>query len=117
MSFWKTALRAAFGAGLVIAMTLPALANGTGDGSWGHHGMMWDGGGMGWFMGPIMMLLFIAAAVAVVVLLVRSLGGHGVSQAAPPTRDGSALRILEERFARGEIDEDEFRKRKCALEE
>ena len=99
-----------------VAVSLPAVADATADGSWGHHGMMWNGGGMGWFMGPIMMLLFLAAAVAIVVLIVRSLGGHGPVQGNQPTPESSALRILEERFARGEIDEEEFRNRKKALE-
>ena len=102
-------------AAFAFAVSLPAVADATADGSWGHHGMMWNGG-MGWFMGPIMMLLFLAAAVAIVVLIVRSLGGHGPSQDAQSTRESSALRILEERFARGEIDEEEFRNRKNALE-
>ncbi len=117
MAFWNTLLGRSVGAGLGLVVSFPVIANGTADGPWGHHGMMWNGGGMGWFMGPIIMLLFIAAAAAIVVLIVRSLGGHGVSQGAHSTRDTSALRILEERFARGEIDEEEFRKRKRALEE
>ena len=71
-------------------------------------------GGMAWFMGPIMMLLFLAIVVGVVVLAVRWFGDVG----GPPRRGGSSARaILEERFARGEIDEEEFRKRKQALEE
>lgn len=117
MSYWNKLARGIFGAGLGLAVSLPALANGSGDGSWGHHGMMGSGGGMGWFIGPIMMLLFLAAGVAIVVLIVRSLGGHGSQQGTDVTRDASALRILEERFARGEIDEEEFRKRKSTLEQ
>jgi putative membrane protein len=113
-SFWRgTACT-----GIGLAVSAPAMGNGTTDGSWGHHGMMWNGGGMGWFMGPIMMLLFIAAAAAIVVLIVRALGGHGTPRDTQQVgRDHSALRILEERFARGEIDAEEFRQRKRALEE
>lgn len=116
MSFLKTRSGRIFCAGLGLAVNLPALADGTPDGSWGHHGMMWNGGSGMWFMGTIMMLLFLAAAVAIVVLVVRSLGGHGPVQDTHSARGSSALRILEERFARGEIDEEEFRKRKDALE-
>ena len=115
-SLRKTLLGRIFCTGFGFAVSLPAVADATADGSWGHHGMMWNGGGMGWFMGPIMMLLFLAAAVAIVVLIVRALGGHGPAQGAQSTDGSSALRILEERFARGEIDEEEFRNRKNALE-
>jgi putative membrane protein len=62
--------------------------------------MMWPGGWYGMmFLGPVMMLLFIAA---VVVLAVRWLGGTG--GAAPRASQSRALEILKERFARGEID-------------
>lgn len=113
------------GAGLMTAGVLgglavgaPALAQGTN--TYGHGpGMMWNGGWAGWFVGPVMMLLFLAAAVAVVVLLVRWLGGngHGHSGAGNHGRNRPALEILEQRFARGEIDEEEFRRRKQALQE
>ena len=59
-----------------------------------------------------------------IVLLVRHMshrypaGGHyhahGTLPPAAPEQSG-AMHILEERFARGEIDEDEFRRRKTAL--
>ena len=76
---------------------------------------MWSGGWYGWFVGPIMMILFIAVADAVVVLLVRWFGGSGHG-AAPHLRPGKApLDILEERFARGEIDKEEFEERRRIL--
>lgn len=103
------------GAGLLGAT--PVLAHTGQDGAWDHHGMMWGGGGA-WFMGPIMMLLLLAMLVALVVLVVRWLGGTGGSTVGMSNRkDASASQILEERFARGEIDEEEFRQRKKALEE
>jgi len=95
----------------------PVLAHTGQDGGWDHHGMMW-GGGMGWFMGPIAMLLFLVVAVALVVLVVHWLGGGDRNTGRTSNRNGaSALQILEERFARGEIDHEEFRQRKKALEE
>lgn len=102
-----------------LGAALPALAQGTTTYGYGHGpGMMWNGGWAGWFIGPVMMLLFLAAAVAVVVLLVRWLGGTDHHRGQPPRRhETSALEILEQRFARGEIDEEEFRKRKQALSE
>jgi putative membrane protein len=57
------------------------------------------------FFGPVMMLLFIAACAAVVYLVMRS---------AQP-RGGRAMEILEERYARGEIDQAEFEERRRLL--
>ncbi len=80
-----------------------------GSGQVGPH--MWDGGWHGWIFGPIMMIVFIAVAVMVVVLLVRWLGGSGLG-AVPHAPSGKApLEILRERFARGEIDKEEFEER------
>lgn len=82
-----------------------------------YHDHLW-GGWHGWFMGPIMMLVFIGFAVALVILLVRLLGGSGHGHAVQ--RHGplgnTALDILKERFARGEIDKDEFEERRKLLE-
>jgi putative membrane protein len=81
---------------------------------YGHH--MWGGGWSGWFFGPIMMIVFIAIAVVVIVLLVRWLGGPG--HGAPPhhlSPGKTPLDILKERFARGEIDKEEFEERRRLL--
>lgn len=83
-----------------------------------YHGPhMWDGWWHGWFFGPIMMIVFIAVAVAVVVLLVRWLGGssHGASSQAASTM--TPVDILKERFARGEIEKEEFEERRRVLGE
>lgn len=72
------------------------------------NGMM--GGGM-WFW-ALAWLLFAALLVIGIVVLVRSLGGVGAGTKS--TR--SAMQILEERFARGEIDRDEFEERRRTLE-
>ena len=82
----------------------------------GYRAHMWDGGWHGWFMGPIMMIVFIAIAVVVVVLLVRWLGGRNQG----PTQhlytpSKTPLDILKERYARGEIDNDEFEERRRVL--
>lgn len=81
---------------------------------YGPH--MWNGGA--WmFMGPLMMIVFIAIVVAVIVLIVRWLGGpgHGAAPHPPPGR--TALDILKDRFARGEIDKEEFEERRRVLGE
>jgi putative membrane protein len=92
-------------------LTLPwlAWADVAGDGAHGYGHMM----GGGWILGPVMMILFVAVIVAVVVLVVRWLGGAGSGGAG--TQPKAALDILEERFARGEIDKDEFEARRQAL--
>lgn len=65
-----------------------------------------------------MMIVFIAVAVVVVVLLVRWLGGgmHGHSHNTQPVGK-PPLDILKERFAKGEIDKEEFEERRRVLDE
>ena len=81
--------------------------------AYGHH--MWNGGWHGWFFGPIMMILFIAVAAVVVVLVVRWLGGpwHGGPSHGPHGK--TPIDTLKERFARGEIDKEEFEERRRLL--
>jgi putative membrane protein len=79
-------------------------------------GMMWDGGLFHMFFGFLMLILFLAIVVGVIVLLVRWLGGSEHPLFRPsgqPSR--TALDILKERLARGEIDVAEFEERKRAL--
>ena len=70
--------------------------------------MMW--GTSGWGMG-LGSLLFLALVVIGIVLLVR-----GSSEDASFRTEDGARRLLDERFARGEIDEDEYRQRRLVLE-
>jgi putative membrane protein len=67
--------------------------------------------------GPLFMILFLAVLVALVVILVRWLGGpwQGTYPPHQPTR--TPLDILKERFARGEIDKAEFEDRRRVLGE
>ena len=82
---------------------------------YGPH--MWGGGWHGWFFGPIMMIVFIAVVAVVVVFLVRWLGapGHGGTPHGLPGK--APLDILKERFAKGEIDKEEFEERRRVLGE
>lgn len=71
----------------------------------------------GMFFGPLMMIVVLATVVVVAVLLVRRLGGsdHSMTPHHPPVR--TPLDILKERFARGEIDTEEFEERRRVLGE
>lgn len=73
---------------------------------WYDHGS-WGAGG--WVVMGLMMLVFWGGLVAVVAWLINSSRRDGP----PPPR--SADELLAERFARGEIDEDEFTHRRELL--
>ncbi len=68
---------------------------GPGYGGWGHWG--------GW-LGPVFMLVFWALAITGVVFLVRYL----LRQGRGADREDSALEMLKRRYARGEIEKEEF---------
>jgi putative membrane protein len=61
--------------------------------------------------GLTLLLVFVALVVVGIILLVRFTNRTSAS----PPRAGGPLLILEERFARGEIDEDEFKQRREIL--
>jgi len=84
-----------------------ALADGQNGGGYQH---MWGGGMSMMFMGPFMMIIFLAVIVVIAVLAARWLLPASGSA---PSPGSSARTILDERFARGEIDTEEYRAR-CA---
>lgn len=63
-------------------------------------------------LGGLLMMLLSVFVIALVVWLVLTLSGSQVRGNGGPR---SALRILEERLARGEIDAEEFRIRRAAI--
>lgn len=71
------------------------------------------------FFGPLLMILLLALLVAAVILLVRWLGGswRGTTPPDEASQGNRALDILKERFARGEIDKEEFEERRRILGE
>lgn len=75
-----------------------------------------DGYGMGGFgFGWIFMILWWALIIVGIVALVKWVMSSGTG--GRNGGDGRALDILKERYARGEIDEQEFQKRKRDLTE
>ena len=77
--------------------------------------MHWaDGWGWGsWFAMSLMMIVFWCLLIAGIVFLVRVAGGRREDE---PTRDDrTPERILEERYARGEIDDEDFKRRRELL--
>ncbi len=85
-----------------------------GYGGWGMGSGMMGGYGMGWFGGILMIVFWILIIVGLVFLikwLIQSTGrdkttGNG---------ENRALEILKERYARGEIDKEEFETKKKDL--
>ena len=70
--------------------------------------MMW-GSGMGVGLGWLWMLLVWAIVIGTIIWAVGRLTPSSAPVRAPARQD-SARRILDERFARGEIDADEYRR-------
>jgi putative membrane protein len=82
------------------------------EGEWGWHEMM----GFGWFgiFGAIFMLLFWILIIVGVVWFIKWLVEQG-SGGSNGTSKKSALEILDEKYARGEIDDEEYEKRRRKL--
>lgn len=73
---------------------------------WGDGGWYW------WGFGALHMLLFWALLIVLIVALVRWLGS--MRESGDRSR-GRALEILQERYARGEIQKDEYEQKKRDL--
>ena len=77
---------------------------------------MHDGSGAGfWVMAVLMLVVLVAVLAFLYLLVVRSGGTSPRDQAASPGEGKAADRLLDERFARGEIEEDEYRRRRAVL--
>jgi putative membrane protein len=75
-----------------------------------------------WWAGPLMMLLFLIVVVGAIVFFMRGACGHVGHHWGPPPMHGrwgdpsySALQILSERYAKGEIEKDEYMEKKAAI--
>lgn len=100
-----------------LAIVNSALAQDVASGGYpcGPHMMGWNGGWSGIILGPLFMILFPLVLVVAVLIALRRLGlpSTGPSSAPPP----SPLDILKERFARGEVDKEEYDERRRILSE
>jgi putative membrane protein len=96
--------------GVWALLASPALAQGISDrdGWW----MNWGWGHMAF--GGVMMVVFWGGVILLVVLLARGLGWLGQRDGVSSGRQ-SPLEILQERFARGEIDQKEYDQRSRTL--
>lgn len=78
--------------------------------------MMWygnDPGWAGWLLMTFGMLAFWALVAVAVVALVRGMRDDGGRRQTP---DAGPRQLLDERFARGDIDADEYRERRELLD-
>lgn len=71
-----------------------------------HDGTMFFGGGFMWIFWILLIVLLVMG--------VKGLGGSSGSDKS--SQDDSSLEILKKRYARGDIDEDEFERRRNELE-
>jgi putative membrane protein len=71
------------------------------------HGWMWGGH---WFLGPLWLVVVVGVIAIVARMASRRHAARGY-----PTDGRAALDILRERFARGEIDKNEFDERRRVL--
>lgn len=95
----------AFGSGAAWAQASPDR--------YGPHMMGW--GGYGMFLGPLFMIVGLAVAIALALILVRWSGG--VRGPTPSPASKTALDMLKERYARGDIDKAEYEERRAILGE
>lgn len=93
----------------VIAGATGAVADPGGYSNWGYGHMM---GGYGGMFGGVFMLVVWGGIIALIVLVARWLW-----QAQNGPGRTESVEILRQRFAKGEIDEEEFQRRKAALED
>lgn len=104
-----------------IFLASPLWAQGpAGNGGYpcGPHMMWWNGGWSGMILGPLLMILVPAVLIVALLLAVRRFWPPSTGpSSAQPMAPAAPLDMLKERFARGEIDKEEFEDRRRILSE
>ena len=79
--------------------------------------MFWhDGWGAGgWLLMSLLMIAFWATVIVGLIWLVRTTGGPSSLSPPNPDTNETARRILDERFARGELSEEDYTRRRELL--
>ncbi len=93
---------------MTVASVAQTYADHSHMGAWGWGGTIFS---------PIMDIVFIAVVVVAVVLLVRWLGGRAQGGALHSPPGKTPLDSLKERFAKGEIDKEDFEEQRRVLGE
>ena len=105
----QTAATSTSAIALLLTTTQRSYADGSG---FLHHG--WGGGWGGMMFGSSMMVIGTALTIVLIVLAIRGVGVRSGSTE-NETSAHSAHDVLSERFARGDIDKDEYEARKQLL--
>ena len=104
------------GIAIAIMIIVPLAFGAVSGGQYGGCGMlgpgMMGGFGWGWFM-PVFFIFFWGLVIWGIVALVRGLSGPRDSDS---SKADSALEVLKKRYARGEIDKEEYEEKKKDLE-
>ncbi len=77
--------------------------------------MMWWNDGMGWGSGGWVVMALVMLALAVVVFMALFRSGRSNASTPGPARRSTSEQLLDERFARGEMDADEYQARRDVL--